>query len=411
VTAIDIEVLPKQHEFLTSTAREVLYSGAFGAGKTRATCLKAVMRASHPGAREGLCRKHFSSLRASTLKTLLEPSGELPPVLPRHCIESHNKSEHIIKLRGGGTIMYFGCDNPDKLGSYELTGCGCDEVVEFTLADYTMLQGRIRIRVDGVPNQLYGACNPGAPSHWLAEHFGLAAGHQPSSDCHAIRTKTTDNTFLPVDYVASLERLTGTAHKRYVCGEWVGSEGMVYDRWSRERHVKPRKRSDMVRYHIGIDVGYSNPCAMLVIGQDGDGRLHVFREWYETRQVEQDVIAAARELDRRWHPDWFVVDPSAAEFIEAMQREGLNALAGDNAVWAGIQEVQQRLQDAGDGQPRLTVDPGCENLIREFESYEWATDRAGQAQDKPVKQFDHALDALRYDVMMLSGSENSLWVG
>ena len=77
-----LEVLPQQMKFLCSEAREILYSGAFGAGKTRAICLRVAMRASICGAREGLCRKTVVALKRSTLKTLLEPDGLLPPILP-----------------------------------------------------------------------------------------------------------------------------------------------------------------------------------------------------------------------------------------------------------------------------------------------------------------------------------------
>jgi hypothetical protein len=98
---IPIKILPKQADFLQATERHVLYSGAVGAGKTRALCLKIAMRASFPGSREGLCRKHLVTLKATTLKTLLEGDGDMPPVLPAGYYQ-HNKSEKTIKLDGGG---------------------------------------------------------------------------------------------------------------------------------------------------------------------------------------------------------------------------------------------------------------------------------------------------------------------
>jgi phage terminase large subunit len=54
---------------------------------------------------------------------------------------------------------------------------------------------------------------------------------------------------------------------------------------------------------------------------------------------------------------------------------------------------------AGDGLPRLTVDPSCEDLIREFETYEYERDASGTQRDRPKKENDHALDALRYGCM------------
>lgn len=398
MTSLTIEALPKQIDFLQSQAREVLYSGAYGAGKTRALCIKLLMRASVPGAREGLCRKHLITLKSTTLRTLLESDGHLPPVLPRGTY-THHKVDKIIRIKGGGEIVYFGLDDPDKIGSYNLSGCGIDEAVEISEDDYTQLRGRIRLDVGELSRQIYGACNPGAPSHFLAERFGLAMGHKPSDGCEAIQTKSEDNVFLPADYIENLKTFTGLRKARYVEGRWVGSEGLVYDRWDRSLFVKDRRKK-WSRIVIGQDAGYTNPAVMLVAGVDEDDRIHVMHEWYKSRQLEAQVIDKARELAKKYNPENFVIDPSAAVLIAAMRDKGLPVKEANNEVFAGIQKVQQRLVVAGDGLPRLTVDPRCEETIREFETYEWM-----DGKDKPRKEYDHAMDALRYLVAYVDGGQ------
>lgn len=169
-----LQVLPQQLRFLKSTARQILYSGAFGAGKTRAICLRVAMRAATVGAREGLCRKTVVSLKRSTLKTLLEPDGLLPPVLPQGSYE-YKKIDGEINIKGGGTIMLFGLEDPARIASMNLSGVGCDEAVELSEQDWTMLRGRIRLKLPNLPNQLYGACNPSTPQHWLAKDSVLLA--------------------------------------------------------------------------------------------------------------------------------------------------------------------------------------------------------------------------------------------
>ena len=399
---VDIEVLPKQRRFINAVEREVLYSGAFGAGKSRSICLKVAIRASTPGAREGLCRKHLVTLKATTLKTLLERDGELPPVLPPGTY-THNKNERVIRINGGGEIQYFGLDDPDKIGSYNLTGCGVDEAVEVSEKDWTQLRGRIRVKVGGLPNQLYGACNPGPPSHFLAKRFGLAQGHHIAPNCLAIQTKSTDNIFLPHDYIEDLKSFKGLARKRYVDGLWVGSDGLVYDLWDRNKFVASRS-GPWKRVVVGQDEGYTNPAVMLVGCLDGDGRLHIAREWYHSKKLERDVIDQAKALRDDFEAEAFVVDPSAAKLIAAMENEGLNVVRANNDVFGGIQAVQQRLDIAGDGRPRITVDPTCENTIREFETYEWKKNKKDDnPKDEPVKENDHAMDALRYMVMEIDG--------
>jgi phage terminase large subunit len=405
---VEIELLPKQMEFVSDNEhRHLLYSGAFAAAKSRALCYKLWSRASKEGAVEFLCRKTLESLKKSTLKTLLEPDGDLPPVLLPGTY-THNKSEKIIKIHGGGQIMYFGLDDPAKLGSVNGTGCAIDELVDITKEDYQMLNGRVRMVVPGIFRQLYSACNPGAPSHWAAVEWGLEPGGKLLDETHkVIQTKTTDNIFLvrkAPDYIDSLMKMKGVAFERYVMGKWVGSDGLVYDQWNRQVHVQ---EIDWEPEQIGyaVDPGYTDPFAILEIYIDGDKRMHVKREFYQRKVTNDDGIAAllsmmggdlSRDVD---------VDSAEPSLIETMVRRGIRAegaIKGQDSITAGINLIQTRLQDPGDGRPRLTVDPSCENLIREFESYEWAKNKDG-LKDKPVDSNNHALDALRYKCRRVDG--------
>jgi hypothetical protein len=60
-------------------------------------------------------------------------------------------------------------------------------------------------------------------------------------------------------------------------------------------------------------------------------------------------------------------------------------------VLDGIGRVQNLLAVAGDGKPRLAIDPSCVQTIAEMESYCWK-----EGKDEPEKQNDHAMDTIRY---------------
>ena len=185
-------------------------------------------------------------------------------------------------------------------------------------------------------------------------------------------------------------------------GKWRGGEGLVFDRFDRSIHVRERKE-DWRRIIVGQDEGYTNPAALIVIGVDEDGRMHVLEEFYHSQMLEADVISAAQDIASRFKVETFVLDPSAAKLKAAMHASNLDVSSADNSVFPGIQKVQQRLARTGDGKPRLTVDPKCENTIREFESYEWLGGSSGY-KDAPKKETDHAMDALRYAVVYVDGS-------
>ena len=383
--------MPKQHGFICCEAREVLGSGAFGSGKSRALCIKLINRATIPGAREALIRKTLISLKATTLKTLLEPDGELPPVLPAGRYE-HNKSEKVIRIHGGGEIVYFGLDDPDKIGSYNLSGAAVDQAEELDEADWTALRGRIRLKLEGVADQLYAVCNPSSPSHFLARRFGLSEGHVCTPGCVAVLSRTSDNWHLPQAYLNDLKTFTGVAYKRFVLGQWAGSDLLVYDIWDRRIHVRT-KTGPWRRCVFGMDEGYTHPGCLLVVGEDGDGRKHVAEEVYSCRQLSGWWTEKAKELVAKWHPEAILVDPSAAGFIAELNAAGLPAIGAENDRRDGVRLVKAALAIPGDGRPRMTVDPACLNTIREFETWENKPDS-----DDFTKENDDAMDALRYAV-------------
>jgi len=399
--------LPKQTEFIRSDAPEVLYSGAFGAGKSLALCLKLFLRASQPGAREALIRAYSVDLEKTTLKTLIEGDGDTPPVLqPGTYIHRVQKKE--IQLAEGGTILLFGLDmHRDKdfkrIGSLNLTGAAIDECEEIPERAWLKLTGRIRVKHPTLTRQIYGVCNPGAPSHHLAGRFGIRTGTKPieigGRRVHLIQTNTLENPHLPPDYIARLQVYKGVLYQRMVLGRWVGNEGAVYDRWNRDLHVAVHE-GGFIRTWLAIDDGYHNPCCFLLVGEDSDGRLHVIREFYKTEVNEPEQVNQVKLMEAQAPAplEGIVIDPSAAKLKGALRKEGFSVIDGDNAVLDGINAVHPYLDIAGDGRPRLTADPSCENFSMEMEAYRWDPE---SSKDKPIKEHDHAPDALRYLAMHL----------
>lgn len=402
VSDLIVELMPKQAEFVASEAAEILYSGAFGAGKTRALCYRAVRKAAeHPAVRFGLCRKTAVSLMSTTMRTLLEPDGDLPPVLALGTYHYHKvPGERRISLHGGGEITPFGCDDPQKVGSLQLTDCGIDECVELDKDEWDMLLGRVRMRFtrdDGTENRrtLAGVCNPGDPGHFLHDIFFKQGG----SDRHLIETSALENWYLPSDYVPKLTRtLVGAQLERYVHGKWAISEGAVYPMISQPLHWVHRP-GPWVRYIGGVDYGFVNPMVLRVHGLDGDDCSHVVSELYKTGVTSNafaDICAVTAE---HYKPITFVVDPSAAELISLMRRRNLSVVPGNNDVLGGINAVQNMLMThEGTGRPRLTFEPSCKQGNLEYLGYRWNDKKA---KDEPLKKNDHAVDADRYAVMYI----------
>ena len=85
------------------------------------------------------------------------------------------------------------------------------------------------------------------------------------------------------------------------------------------------------------------------------------------------------------------VDPSAAAFKEEMRRAQIHVIDANNEVNEGIYKMTSLMMDG-----TLSVCADCPNLIKEIEGYVWDSKKAERGEDAPLKQNDHAIDALRY---------------
>jgi len=63
----------------------------------------------------------------------------------------------------------------------------------------------------------------------------------------------------------------------------------------------------------------------------------------------------------------------------------------DNDLLTGIKRTATMLK-----QERLLISDRCKNAIREFGLYAWDKEAQKKGEDKPLKQFDHAMDPIRY---------------
>ena len=386
----------QQRTFMRSTASEVLYSGAFRAGKSRIGCEKAYALAKrYPGIPIGIFRKTAASLAASTERTLLHD------VIPRSEIVKSNRTERWYELANGSRIWLFGLDPdpitglPSKVGSVELGWAFVDEAAECAESDWVMVKGRLSWPGIGY-HQIAAATNPASPKHWLKMRF--TPGTQDRVYLHA---STFDNPALPADYLADAASGADDYFKRrYVMGEWVGAEGVI---WEFPDDQIQMREGPFKRVVAGVDWGFVHAFACEVIGQSGSGRLSVIREVYAKGALLRDIIPVLLEIQKAYPGIRFMADPSEPAYIAECIGAGLRMEAARNDVDAGIQAVSAAIHDG------MTIDPSCDGLLGEMPGYTWMTDRAGGFKEKPIEINDDACDALRYGVIAFAPDMDNPW--
>jgi phage terminase large subunit len=136
--------------------------------------------------------------------------------------------------------------------------------------------------------------------------------------------------------------------------------------------------------------------------------MRVVEELYRTNHTLEQLKDEVMRMRERYNIEAFLADPSRPDLIATMRSWGLNTKEANNDVMTGIMEVQSRLKAQPDGRPRLTISKHCIHTIEEFSQYRYPEGRKDRNPDeRPVKLYDHAMDALRYAAMSLRRTSNA----
>lgn len=444
----EFKFLTHQLRGMESIKNEVILSGAYGSGKSAWLCAKIVfLLTRYPKNRGFLCRKTLQALKSTTLKTLLDGDGDMPPLLPSHLIKNHNKQDRLITLINGSEL-YYGNMDIDFIKSMNLGFAAVDELTELTEDEWNALGGRLRL--SGVPiHQLLGSTNPSTQNHWL---YNRAMVNQPKDEFGNVTidfftSSTLDNHYLPKSYVQNLKRiLFGSYYERYVLGKWVGAGTNVYDNFEPKIHlIKNFDPPKHWKRYRAVDFGYRAPffCGWFVkVGDDAKeyneilepGDIILYRELYYTERTT--TINAKQVTKFSVYPDGSsekfittVCDWDAGDRAD-LEAEGIRTIQANKDITIGIQKVRERLGNNDptrglvvrssfyifeqtlteyDPKIQLDLDTGSKNnnptrAADEFMVYGWKPNQKGKIKEEPEDINNHAMDPIRYFICYMDGT-------
>jgi len=409
-------------DFWAYKGPEAMLTGPYETGKTFVALGKLhALLCKYPNSRALMVRATYKSLVQSAIVTYETKVLPLKPENPLSGIRKYG-GEHpqFYSYPNGSRLVCGGMDNPDKVLSAEYDFIYVNQAEEITLDAWEKLTGRATGRAGNSPyTQVLGDCNPGPPTHWIKNRSRLRLFEQRHEHNPTLFNQMTGEiTERGKRTLETLDALTGLRYKRGRLGLWVSAEGQVYDTFDPETHVIDPFDipADWARFR-SIDFGYTNPFVCQWWARDHDGRLYLYREIYMTRRT---VKVHAELIKKLSEGETFVatVADHDAEDRATLAENGIKTVAAKKDISPGIQAVQERLKDAGDGKPRLYVLRNClvepdrtlyreypgdtqpVNTEQEFSSYVWPDGKDGKPQKEvPVDAYNHGMDALRYLVM------------
>ncbi len=218
------------------------------------------------------------------------------------------------------------------------------------------------------------------------------------SDYKSFHFTSYDNPYLDVSELNKAKgELTEDRFAQEYLADFRKTEGLVYKEFNREKHLYDVCEAKIVETIAGVDFGFTNPCAVLTIKRDSDENFWVDTEWYKTGQTDAQIAEyIASQRFNKVYPD--PESPSAiAELVKAKVNVR-EVIKNKDSVKVGITKVAELFKAN-----RLHINRNCQNLIYELETYSYPDKKDRRNPDEnPIKENDHALDALRYPIMMMS---------
>jgi PBSX family phage terminase large subunit len=380
----------------SSRSPELLGAGPAGTGKTFTIVWRLhIMAMRYPGARILMTRKDLESLKPAALTTFV--NGVLPHLVGVETFGGNKFTPAEFRYTNGSVIQVTGLDRPEKVKSAEYDVIYVNEATEIPESTWEMLTSRLRNGV--MPYQMIiGDCNPAGPKHWLRQRC-IAGKTQMIESSHKDNPEYWDRdaqdwTPKGRTYVnRTLAGLSGAEYDRLYLGKWAAAHGLVYPQFTPEMI----REIDVTGWRtvMGVDVGSRNPTAILTAHVRGDGaHVHVSREVYRADMTSDDITQAIKDAADLCDPDAIYIDPSGKGYIGSLHQHGYPAESAENDVIVGIQRVRSILRSG------FSIDPACTETIGEFGEYAYKPNPKIET-DKPIKENDHAMDALRYMAMSL----------
>lgn len=364
----------------------------------------------YPEANLLMVRKTYRTLKDSSFTELKWAVKRLKVEHLWKFTESPLEAEY---LPTGQKIYFRGLDDPLKVTSITVdVGVLCwmwiEEAYEImNEADFDTLDESIRGEVpDGLFKQITFTFNPWNERHWLKRRFF----DNPDDETLALTTNYMCNEWLDAADRKVFETMKKQNPRRYRVaglGDWGIVDGLVYENWKEEafeiiskadfldldeaeQKAKTFVFRDDIQAAFGLDFGYTNDPSALFAGfiDLEHKKIYVWDEMYEKGLSNKRIFETLTSMG--YAKERITADSAEPKSIDELRGFGLRvsgAAKGKDSINNGIQFIQDF---------EIIIHPRCVNFLTEISNYTWDTDKFGAKLNRPIDDFNHLMDAMRY---------------
>jgi phage terminase large subunit len=286
-----------------------------------------------------------------------------------------NKTELTYHFPNGSWVEFFSTDSEQKLRGRKRDILFVNEANELNFIEWQQLKMRTAqlTIVDYNPSF--------TDEHWLCQlNTEIRTKH--------IITTYRDNPFLEqtiIDEIESLKYKNESLWKIYGLGVQAEIEGLIFKNVEIITHMPPAKHIS-----IGMDFGFANDQTAIIEVIITPDTIYLNEICYRTEMVARDIIHVLNDNC----PNRRIISESAdPRLIKEIHNAGINIIPVEKfpgSIEAGITKMLEY---------RICVTKGSYNIIKELKNYTYQQDKDGKWLNKPIDQFNHAIDAVRYVIL------------
>lgn len=310
----------------------------------------------------------------------------------------------------GQKIYFRGLDDPLKITSIAvevgvLSWLWIEEAYEITKEqDFdTLAESMLGDCPEGLFKQITLTFNPWNEKTWIKKRFF----DTPSEEVLALTTNYKCNEWLSKEDLKVFDEMKRRNPRRFAVaglGEWGITDGLIYENWHEEsfRFVTSKEYKELtdktgciikdnLKSVFGLDFGYTNdPSAFFVGFLDLERKkLYVYDEFYEKGLSNKAIFEKISSMG--YVKERITADSAEPKSIDELKTLGIRridgAKKGKDSILNGIQWIQDL---------EIIIHPCCVNFLTEISNYTWDEDKFGNKLNKPIDDFNHLMDAMRY---------------
>ena len=383
-------------EFWNSKKRYIVCKGSRASKKSKTAALWHIaMMMKHPKSNTLVVRKTERTLRDSCFSELKWAIDRLGA--SKFWQAKVNPLE-LKYLPTGQKILFRGLDDPLKLTSISVgVGALCfvwvEEAYEISKEeDFDYLDECVRGRLpDGLWKRLTLTFNPWNSHSWLKKRFF----DSPSENVLAMTTNYMCNEWLDEADFQLFEEMKRNRPKRYNVaglGNWGVVDGLIYENFEeRDFQLEEIKKIPDIKSAFGLDFGYVNDPTALFCGMVSkkNKEIYVFDELYKKGLSNEAIYENIMKMGYR--KEKIIADSAEPKSIDRLRDLGLFRIRAAQKGKDSILNVIDFIQDY-----KIIVHPRCVNFLTEIENYMWEEDKFGNKINRPIDDFNHLMDAMRY---------------